>query len=72
MLDQTDRDDIETLIDQHGLAAIVEAIAIICYEKADHIRTNWGNDAASVRAWQRAAHMLEATANKPAITEAPL
>ena len=33
--------DLETLIDQHTLAQVLQALGQVCQEKADHIEVNW-------------------------------
>ncbi len=33
--------ELEALIDTHTLAEILEQLAAICSEKADHLRSNW-------------------------------
>lgn len=45
---------LEGLIDKHGLVEIGLAIAALCYEKAEHIRTNW-NDDELAEEWDRRA-----------------
>ena len=49
---------LEQLIDANGLAETLEAIQVICSEKADHLRANWQDDV-SARAWDRAAVLIE-------------
>lgn len=45
---------LEQLIDKHGLGAISEALSQVCYEKADHIRSNWQDNGLAKR-WETAA-----------------
>lgn len=59
MLGQIDKDMIEALIDEHSLSDVVQALAEICREKAEHIRTNWQDDTALVRAWARVASKID-------------
>jgi len=47
-------DDLERMIDEHGLQAVLDALTDICWGKAEHLRTNW-QDAASAKGWDRAA-----------------
>jgi hypothetical protein len=44
--------NLEQMMDRRGAAGLAELYAEICYEKADHVRTNW-QDHALARAWQR-------------------
>lgn len=50
---------IEALIDTYGLAAVLEACGEVASEKADHIRSNYG-DKVTAAAWDRAAVRCEA------------
>lgn len=34
-------DQLEDMVDTVDLHAVLEALASICYAKADHLRTNW-------------------------------
>lgn len=51
---------IEKHIDRIGLPQMIELIAIICEEKADHIRVNWP-DSVNILAgsWERTAKDLD-------------
>ena len=44
---------LEALIDATSLDQVVEALRVICYCKADHLRVNW-QDPAGARTWERA------------------
>lgn len=50
--------ELEQLIDENSLSGIMELIATICHEKADHLRANWG-DRDSARVWTKAARQIE-------------
>jgi hypothetical protein len=52
---------LETLVDRHGLANVIEALAIVCSEKADHIQTNWQNTVLA-GSWERCSHQLDTVA----------
>lgn len=47
-------EQIETLIDRHGLLHVLTTLELICAEKAEHIRHNW-QDTALAREWQKAS-----------------
>lgn len=49
---------LESLIDKHGAARIVDALADISYQKANHIRNNW-QDEISASAWHSLGTRLE-------------
>lgn len=50
-------DTIETLVDKHGLSYTVNLLAEVCSTKADHIETNW-QDEALAKLWNEAASGL--------------
>jgi hypothetical protein len=41
---------LERLVDENGLTAVLDALATVCYEKADHVQSNWQDSA--LRRWQ--------------------
>jgi len=49
---------IEQYIDKHGLTAVLEHIEGICYDKADHLATNW-QDANSAFIWIKHAESIQ-------------
>jgi len=53
-LNQTERDQIESIIDATSVKALLEAISDICGEKSEHVASNW-QDAATARVWAYAA-----------------
>jgi hypothetical protein len=48
---------LEGMVDRHGLEAVIETLAEICYEKGDHLRTNW-QDEKSAKSWDRMGKQL--------------
>lgn len=48
---------LETLIDRVGLSTVVEALALICGEKAEHLRANW-QDNAEAKVWDKKSAKL--------------
>lgn len=44
--------EIEKHVDAHGLLHVLTALELMCHEKADHIRTNW-QDNATAKVWER-------------------
>lgn len=52
-------DALERLIDRHGVATVCDALGGICYDKAEHIRTNW-QDRALASKWSRLAAKFHA------------
>jgi hypothetical protein len=57
MLTPDQKRALEALIDADDLRSVVETIADICGEKAEHIRSNW-QDAATASVWDRAARRI--------------
>jgi hypothetical protein len=49
--------ELEQIIDKHGLAHVLLAIEQVCYEKAEHIRTNWQDRDLALR-WERNGRRL--------------
>jgi len=43
---------LEEMIDQSSLNDLLEMLAEVCHEKADHLRSNWQDEAAA-RDWER-------------------
>lgn len=60
---------IEAIIDACGVAAVVEAIAQICAEKAAHIEENW-QDPSTAQWWQQRGKKLQDVAQKPFMQDA--
>lgn len=55
-------DQLESLIDKHGLSQVLTAIEDICNGKAEHIESNW-QDSATARAWSKASKRVELANN---------
>ena len=58
-LSQVDMDRLEAMVDNVGLSWVVDALAEICFLKADHIEQTW-QDRALALAWSRAGTKLVA------------
>ena len=54
---QSEREQLEALIDATDLAAVLMALSEICGEKAEHIRSNW-QDERTARCWDSAAGVI--------------
>lgn len=50
-------DAIEELIDQNSLSAVKEALANVCFEKAEHIQSNW-QDSDLAKTWENAGRKI--------------
>jgi hypothetical protein len=51
------KNDLEHLIDQHSLSAVLDAIQEICFDKAVHVAENW-QDTALAKKWNKCANHL--------------
>lgn len=50
----TDIEEIERLIDSHGMVHFLELVEEVCQGKAEHIRANW-QDYIEASRWERMA-----------------
>jgi hypothetical protein len=53
----------DKLEDAVGLSALLDAVAQIAFEKAEHIATNW-QDASLAKQWEKAGGMIAKAASK--------
>lgn len=53
-----DKDTLEKMIDANTLTWVLNALTDICYEKAEHLRTNW-QDKISALPWEVAAQNID-------------
>ena len=51
-------DKIEQEIDIYGMGSIIDILVTICYEKADHVRTNW-QDEYLAKQWEKQAKVFD-------------
>lgn len=56
-------DDLERLIDMTSLAEVLETLAKIASEKAEHVRSTWQDDPLG-REWDKRMILLDLTATK--------
>jgi hypothetical protein len=59
---------LEQMVDQHGLYHVLVGLALMCGEKADHIRANYQDDALAHK-WDRAANTIFSVAERPTIAK---
>lgn len=59
------KDRLEIIVDSSGLSlgaiTVAELMSEICFDKADHLRANW-QDEAGAEIWEKAAVIFEKTA----------
>ncbi|MCH8807004.1 MAG: hypothetical protein IH986_13060 [Planctomycetes bacterium] len=49
---------LEAMLDTHGIGSLIDWLADVCHEKAEHVRSNW-QDAALADAWEGVARELD-------------
>ncbi len=54
---------LEPLVDKHGLAHVVVGLALLAYEKAEHVRINWDDECLAI-SWERDGRKLETVARR--------
>ncbi len=54
---------LETMVDEHGLAVVLDALAMVAFEKAEHARANW-QDRRTAEAWEDAGGRIAKLASK--------
>lgn len=57
------RDDLEMMIDSVGLGNVVDLLEEICYEKAEHLRSNWQDESAA-KHWEHDAREFDKVRNR--------
>ena len=70
-MNRDELDEVERLIDQHGIEDLIEAIVDVCYEKEEHVRMNW-QDHRLADAWRKIASVLERANERISKIEIPL
>jgi hypothetical protein len=62
---QLQQDQLERLVDGIGLSAVLDLLSMVCYDKAEHLDSNW-QDHGAATAWRRAGEtVLKASVSKP-------
>jgi hypothetical protein len=51
-------EQLEQLIDTHGIDFLIDKLSEICHQKAEHLRSDWQDDSAA-NMWENNAHALE-------------
>ncbi len=63
MTTPTITEQLEAMVDAHGLLHVITGLSLICGEKAIHIQTNW-QDKSLAKVWGKAATVLDGTIRK--------
>lgn len=61
---------LEAMIDESGLGDVLDALAEICEEKAEHVESNW-QDRSLARLWTRAGAHVRKSAKSSAVKALP-
>jgi hypothetical protein len=56
-LNANDTQLLERLVDTTGVANVLEALAAVCHEKVDHVRSQY-DDEKTARLWERAGNKI--------------
>jgi hypothetical protein len=51
------RNELESLIDSNSLSTVLDAISVICHEKAEHVNENW-QDKTLAKSWVKAGNRI--------------
>lgn len=62
-LPESEVSHLEDLIDRHGLDMVLQALEDICYEKAEHLKSNW-QDQPAASLWEKDAKTISQANNK--------
>lgn len=62
-MNREDMMTLEGLVDRYSLLDVIEALAEMTSEKADHLRTNW-QDERGARAWERDSRILQSASGR--------
>jgi len=66
MAHPTDDGIVEDLIDRLTLRGLLDLVAQVCHEKADHLRANWQDETAG-HAWERAEQIINKMTTNPRV-----
>lgn len=58
---------LETLVDEHGVRAVLEALAQVCFDKSEHVQVQW-QDGKLAALWSDAGIAVERGAARVGIT----
>ena len=58
MLTPAQKTALEAMIDADDLSSVLDAVAEICYGKAEHLRSNW-QDEIGGKIWERAGRYIQ-------------
>ena len=56
-------ESLEKLVDKHGLYAVISELSNICFEKKEHVLTNW-QDEGLAELWEFDRKLLDKTSIK--------
>jgi hypothetical protein len=54
---------LETMVDEHSLNSVVDALAMVAFKKSEHLKSNW-QDSQTAGAWEKAGGCIANLASK--------
>jgi hypothetical protein len=66
MNDDELQESVEKLIDRTSLSKVLDAVAVTCFAKSQHLAENW-QDHESARAWDRAGDVVTTAATRKSV-----
>lgn len=57
-------EELERIVDEAGLSLVLDSLALIAFEKSDHIRSCYQRDDNLVKQWRRAGDLVTKCASK--------
>jgi hypothetical protein len=54
---------LEALVDQHSMTDVLDALAMVAFAKAEHLKSNW-QDAQTAKVWEGIAGKIAKLASK--------
>ena len=65
------QNELETMLDEKGMGALLDALQCVCMDKAEHLRANWQDNTAG-QAWEDTAGSIESLMHEETIRACPL
>ena len=58
------KEELERMVDEHGVVRIFAMLSELCQDKAEHVRTCWSDEELACR-WEKLARRIETTRELP-------
>jgi hypothetical protein len=63
IMDEELQTALETMVDEHGLNSVVDALAMVAFKKGEHLKSNW-QESQTAGAWEKAGGCIAKLASK--------